>query len=33
MEPYYIIIFTAIQTENNKSYSEMAELMDILAKQ
>lgn len=33
MEPYYAVIFTSIQTENVEGYSEMAELMENLAKQ
>jgi heme-degrading monooxygenase HmoA len=31
--PYYAVIFTSIQTENTKGYSEMAQLMETLAKQ
>lgn len=31
MEPYYAVIFTSHQTENTEGYSEMAELMEILA--
>lgn len=33
MESYYAVIFTSIQTENIVGYSEMAELMETLAKQ
>ncbi len=33
MEPYYAVIFTSVQTENIDGYSEMAELMETLAKQ
>lgn len=33
MEPYYAVIFTSIQTENIEGYSEMANLMETLAKQ
>ncbi len=33
MEPYYAVIFTSVQTENIEGYSEMAELMETLAKQ
>ena len=33
MEPYYAVIFTSIQTENIEDYSEMANLMETLAKQ
>ena len=32
MEPYYAVIFTSVQTENTEGYSEMAELMENLAK-
>lgn len=32
-QSYYAVIFTSIQTENIEGYSEMAELMEILAKQ
>lgn len=32
-QTYYAVIFTSIQTENIKGYSEMAELMETLAKQ
>ncbi len=32
-QSYYAVIFTSIQTENIKGYSEMAELMETLAKQ
>ena len=30
---YYAVIFTSVQTENIQGYSEMAELMETLAKQ
>lgn len=30
---YYAVIFTSVQTENIEGYSEMAELMEILARQ
>ena len=30
---YYAVIFTSVQTENIEGYSEMAELMETLAKQ
>lgn len=33
MEPYYAVIFTSVQTENVEGYSEMAILMENLAKQ
>ncbi|KXO00721.1 JEMB protein [Aequorivita aquimaris] len=33
MEPYYAVIFTSVQTENIEGYSEMATLMENLAKQ
>lgn len=33
MESYYAVIFTSVQTENIDGYSEMAELMETLAKQ
>lgn len=33
MDSYYAVIFTSIQTENIQGYSEMAELMENLAKQ
>lgn len=33
MEPYYAVIFTSIQTESIEGYSEMADLMENLAKQ
>ena len=33
MEPYYAVIFTSRQTENIEGYTEMAELMETLAKQ
>jgi len=33
MEPYYAVIFTSVQTENIEGYSEMADLMETLAKQ
>lgn len=33
MEPYYAVIFTSVQTEDIEGYSEMAELMETLAKQ
>ncbi len=33
MEPYYAVIFTSVQTENIEGYSEMANLMETLAKQ
>ncbi|WP_100610595.1 antibiotic biosynthesis monooxygenase family protein [Confluentibacter lentus] len=32
-KPYYAVIFTSIQKENINGYSEMAEKMDVLAKQ
>ncbi len=32
-QPYYAVIFTSIQTENIEGYSEMAELMEILARE
>ncbi len=32
-KPYYAVIFTSIQKENIEGYSEMAEKMDVLAKQ
>lgn len=32
-KPYYAVIFTSTQKENIEGYSEMAEKMDILAKQ
>ncbi len=32
MEQYYAVIFTSVQTENTEGYSEMAELMENLAK-
>ncbi|MEH6764314.1 antibiotic biosynthesis monooxygenase family protein [Aequorivita antarctica] len=32
-QPYYAVIFTSIQSENIEGYSEMAELMETLAKQ
>lgn len=32
-QSYYAVIFTSIQTENIEGYSEMAELMETLAKQ
>lgn len=31
-QSYYAVIFTSIQTENIEGYSEMAELMETLAK-
>lgn len=31
--PYYAVIFTNIQTENLKGYEEMAQAMEVLAKQ
>lgn len=31
--PYYAVIFTSVKTENNSGYAEMAELMEVLAKQ
>ncbi|WP_300566317.1 antibiotic biosynthesis monooxygenase [Flavobacterium sp.] len=31
--PYYAVIFTSVSTENNEGYSEMAEVMETLAKQ
>tara|TARA_R110000772_G_scaffold16183_2_gene46207 strand:+ start:845 stop:1147 length:303 start_codon:yes stop_codon:yes gene_type:complete len=31
-QPYYAVIFTSIQTENMEGYSEMAEVMESLAK-
>ena len=31
-QPYYAVIFTSIQTENIEGYSEMAELMEMLAR-
>jgi len=30
---YYAVIFTSVQTENIEGYSEMAEIMETLAKQ
>lgn len=33
MEPYYAVIFTSVQTENIEGYTEMATLMENLAKQ
>ncbi len=33
MKPYYAVIFTSLQTENIEGYSEMADLMETLAKQ
>lgn len=33
MDSYYAVIFTSIQTENIEGYSEMADLMEGLAKQ
>ncbi len=33
MEPYYAVIFTSVQTENIEGYTEMADLMEALAKQ
>lgn len=33
MEPYYAVIFTSVQTESVEGYSEMATLMENLAKQ
>lgn len=33
MEPYYAVSFTSVQTENVEGYSEMAILMENLAKQ
>lgn len=32
-QPYYAVIFTSIQKENIEGYSEMAEKMEVLAKQ
>lgn len=32
-QPYFAVIFTSIQSENIEGYSEMAELMETLAKQ
>ena len=32
-EPYYAVIFTSIQKESIEGYSEMAEKMEVLAKQ
>lgn len=32
-KPYYAVIFTSTQTEDNKGYSEIAHLMETLAKQ
>ncbi|MGE5944200.1 MAG: antibiotic biosynthesis monooxygenase family protein [Flavobacteriales bacterium] len=32
-KPYYAVIFTSTQKENIEGYSEMAEKMDVLAKQ
>lgn len=31
--PYYAVIFTSLQTENLKGYGEMAERMEMLARQ
>ncbi len=33
MESYYAVIFTSVQTENIEGYTEMADLMEALAKQ
>lgn len=33
MESYYAVIFTSVQTKNIQGYSEMADLMETLAKQ
>lgn len=33
MEPYYTVIFTSVQTENFEGYTEMADLMEALARQ
>jgi heme-degrading monooxygenase HmoA len=33
MEPYYAVIFTSVQTEKIEGYTEMAELMETLARQ
>ncbi|MFT5242458.1 MAG: heme-degrading monooxygenase HmoA [Psychroserpens sp.] len=32
-KPYYAVIFTSIQTKNSKDYDDMANQMEVLAKQ